>query len=53
MANKKIEPLLLSVFFLYDEQKNKITSYLKVITENRDQVTDYVSKTYSSVTVQI
>ena len=46
-------PILLSVLFLYDEQKNKITSYLKVITENRTQVTEYVSKTYSSVTVQI
>ena len=51
--NEKLTPILLSVFFLYDEQKNKITSYLKVITENRTQVTEYVSKTYSSVTVQI
>ena len=52
-VNEKLTPILLSVFFLYDEQKNKITSYLKVITENRAQVTEYVSKTYSSVTVQI
>jgi len=52
MVNEKLSPILLSVFFLYDEQKNKITSYLKVITEHQQQVTDYVTKTYSSVTVQ-
>jgi len=34
MVNEKVSPILLSVFFLYDEQKNKITSYLKVITEH-------------------
>lgn len=52
-VNEKLSPILLSVYFLYDEQKNKITSFLKVITENRQQVVDYVQKTYSSVTVQI
>ena len=49
--NEKLSPILLSVYFFYDDQKNRITSYLKVITENRESITDYVTKTYSSVTV--
>ena len=52
-VNEKLSPILLSVYFFYDEQKNRITSYLKVITENHQSVKEYVTKTYSSVTVQI
>ena len=33
-VNEKLSPILLSVYFFYDERKNRITSYLKVITEN-------------------
>ena len=49
MVDQKFSPMLLNVFFLYDQQKDKITSFIKVVTQQRADIVEYVTKTYSSV----
>ena len=49
--DQKFAPLLENVFFLYDSATQRVTSYIRVITEKHERITDYVTKTYSSVKV--
>jgi hypothetical protein len=49
--DSKFAPIIENVFFLYDSATQRITSFIKVITDKHDRITEYVNKTYSSVKV--
>ena len=42
-----------NVFFLFDQVTGKITSFIRVITTKHTQINEYVTKTYSQVSVTI
>ena len=46
--DSRFAPLLENVFFLYDTATQRVTSFIKVITDKQDKIREYVEKTYSS-----
>ena len=48
---EKMSPLVENVFFLYDQSRNTITSYIKVITSKQTEITEYVNNKYSTAQV--
>ena len=44
-------PIVKNVLFLFDYPKNKVISYIRVITTKHTQIRDYIDKTYSSAQV--
>ena len=49
LLDQKFRPLVNNVFFLFDSVTGKITSYIKCITTKHEEISDYVTKTYSAV----
>jgi hypothetical protein len=53
ILDSKLRPIVQNVFFLYDSATQTITSYINVITEKQTTITEYVTKTYTSVKVNV
>ena len=51
--DNKFRPIIQQVFFLYDSVTMKITTYINVITTKQEQVTAYVTKTYTMVNINV
>lgn len=49
----KFRPIIQQVFFLYDSVTMKITTFINVITTKQEEVTSYVTTTYTMVNIQV
>lgn len=53
LAGAKVLPIVDKVFFLYDDAVKRVAAFVNVAMDRHKPIVDYVTKTYSCVTVHV
>lgn len=51
LAGSRVLPVVDKVFFLYDDALKRVAAFVNVVADRRTQIIEYVTKTYSCVSV--